>query len=78
MISKSEFADWRRSEVYQELWKDITTQMESAAGEIVNREDQNPMRDQLLKGYIKGLSTIMDWHPEFPPDPEEDQDADEV
>jgi hypothetical protein len=78
MISKSEWSDFRKQELYQELLKDIISKVEVTGVEIITREDQNPDRDQFLKGFIAGLAAVVDWHPELEPDEVEADDADEV
>ena len=76
-MNRQEFSEWRKGEIYQEMWKDIVRQIEIYAAEIVNREYPDNDRDQLVRGRIQGLSSVVDWVPEFPPEPEE-IDEDEV
>jgi hypothetical protein len=78
MISKVEWGDWKRQELYQEMVKDIKEKVEVTAAEIVGRVDVNIERDQFLKGFIAGLAAVFDWQPELEPDPVEAEDADEI
>lgn len=65
MVNKEEYIAWRASVVHQELLNEIAASVSGAAAEILNRETVNTEKDQLLRGFIKGLSTIVDWQPEF-------------
>ena len=65
MVNKGEYIAWKASECYAALLKDITSNIEGAAAEILNREVVNHEKDQLLRGFIKGLSSVIDWQPEF-------------
>lgn len=72
MLNKSDYIAWRDSKETQEMLADAKEALESAASELLTREDCHRDRDQFLKGFIKGLESVMTWRPEFV---EEQQDA---
>ncbi len=72
MLSKADYIAWRDSKETQEMLADAKEALESAASEMLSREDSHRDRDQFLKGFIKGLEQVMTWRPEFT---EEQQDA---
>ena len=72
MLTKEEYIAWRDSKETQEMLADAKEALESAASEMLSREDSHRDRDQFLKGFIKGLESVMTWRPEFV---EEQQDA---
>ena len=72
MLTKEEYIAWRDSKETQEMLADAKEALESAASELLSREDNYRDRDQFLKGFIKGLESVMTWRPEFV---EEQQDA---
>ena len=72
MLTKEEYIAWRDSKETQEMLADAKEALESAASELLSREDNYRDRDQFLKGFIKGLESMMTWRPEFV---EEQQDA---
>jgi len=72
MLSKADYIAWRDSKETQEMLSDAKEALESAAQELLTREDYYRDRDQFLKGFIKGLESVMTWRPEFT---EEQQDA---
>lgn len=65
MVNKEEYIAWKASACHQELLQSIANSVSGAAAEILNRESVNNEKDQLLRGFIKGLSEIVDWQPEF-------------
>ncbi len=72
MLSKADYIAWRDSKETQEMLADAKEALESAASEMLSREDYHRDRDQFLKGFIKGLEQVMTWRPEFT---EEQQDG---
>lgn len=72
MLTKVDYIAWRDSKETQEMLADAKEALESAAQELLTREDYYRDRDQFLKGFIKGLESVMTWRPEFV---EEQQDA---
>lgn len=77
MVLKEEFQAWKASEVYSEMWKSIAEKIGDLAAEIVNRDKPDGLRDQYLRGTIQGLKSVLEWTPEFPPEPEVDEEDDD-
>lgn len=68
MLNKADYIAWRDSKETQEMLNDAKEALESAASELISREDNWRDRDQFLKGFIKGLESMMTWRPELAED----------
>jgi hypothetical protein len=64
MITKSEFADWRKADITQEFYKQVLEKVNDYALEIIDKEVPNHEREQLLRGRIQGLYAALKWEPE--------------
>ncbi|MHB8603496.1 MAG: hypothetical protein ACYC9R_12755 [Nitrosotalea sp.] len=73
MISKSDFQQWKNSEAYKELYKDLTDNMAMQASEMVTRMEPDPIRDTYLRGIMAGWRVVLEWEPTFVKDGEEDE-----
>jgi hypothetical protein len=72
MITKSQFNEWRNTEVTQAMFEEVREVIETVASEMLVRRNSDPQDDQYLKGYIRGIQAGMEWVPEFPPEDEEE------
>ncbi len=79
-VFKEEFLQWKQSVMTAELSSNIQDQIANLAAEMVRREEPNANRDQLLRGVIQGLTSVLEWQPEFLEVEleEEEQNDDEV
>lgn len=75
MVNKEEFQAWKASACYNELMQSIMANIEGAGAEILNREVPLNERDQLLRGFIKGLSAVVEWKPDMYEEPVEEVDV---
>ena len=65
MITKNQYVEWKSTEVTQQMEQDITEAVEVAAAEILVRRQSDPLDDQYLKGFIRGVQAATEWEPEF-------------
>lgn len=65
MVSATEFDDWRTSKVTQQFYKDLQEVVYAASEQLVTRRQSDPLDDQFLKGFIKGIATVGEWVPEL-------------
>lgn len=72
-VTKEMFREWKESLVTQEVQQAMLEAISIAAANILNRRDSNPLDDQYLKGFIKGLTEACETEPEIIK--EEDEDA---
>jgi hypothetical protein len=70
MVNKADYIGWRDSEVTQVLLQEVKESIESVAAELLTRELPNIDRDTFLKGYLKGLESVLSWRPELKEDNE--------
>jgi hypothetical protein len=68
MITKNQYIEWKSTEVTQQMEQDITEAVEVAAAEILVRRQSDPLDDQYLKGFIRGVQAAKEWEPEFEED----------
>jgi hypothetical protein len=64
-IEKSAYVDWRDNGVTQAFKKDLTFAIEQLVTSLVNATNSNHEYDQLLRGWIRGMSEALEWEPEF-------------
>jgi hypothetical protein len=77
MIERSEFTQWRHNEVSNEFVKHFQELMSEKAGELINRKQPDGNRDMYIRGVIAAYAEMIEWQPEFPPEPELEE-SDEV
>lgn len=73
MVNKEEFIAWKASVCYNEMMKSISENISGAGAEILNRAVPDNNKDQLLRGFIKGLAAIVDWKPDIYEEPVEEE-----
>ncbi len=71
-VSKEMYLEWKDSVVTQEIKQYMLEAVNSAAAMILNRRDSNPLDDQYLKGFIKGLTEALETEPEIIKEKEDD------
>lgn len=71
-INRDEFYLWKSSTPYHALMEEVQSNIEMAASEVINRQQSNADRDQYLRGFIQGISALVNWTPDF-----EKEDKDE-
>jgi len=59
------FREWKESVVTQEVRQAMLEAVSNAAANILNRRDSNPLDDQYLKGFIRGLTEAIETEPEI-------------
>lgn len=64
-ITKTEYQDWKMSNVTREMEREAQETVIDMTLQIINRRESNPLDDQYLKGFLQGVQAIMDWRPEF-------------
>lgn len=64
-VMKSDFRDWQRSDLTQELYKELRGQAEALAATLVRAITCDPDRDQRIRGSIEALATVLGWEPAF-------------
>ena len=64
-VKKEDFVDWRENQVTIQYKEDLLSGVNALAAQILNRRENNPMDDQYLKGFIKGLTEALDYEPDF-------------
>lgn len=64
-VSKEMYLEWKDSVVTREIKQYMLDAVNSAAAAILNRRDSNPLDDQYLKGFIRGLSEALEAEPEI-------------
>ena len=64
-LNKSDYIQWRDSSETQELFNELREAAEGVAAEVLTREEYNNDRDQFLKGFLKAITLILEWRPEF-------------
>ena len=65
MITKSQYIDWKNTEVTQEMISDVSEAAESAAASLVTKTTSDRDLDQYLRGFIRGVQASIEWEPEF-------------
>ena len=63
-----EFVEWRQMDITAELLNNIAEVATEMAAKVVNSDSFDGDRDQYLKGFIAGLSSVSGWKPEFIPE----------
>lgn len=64
-VTKEMFQEWKDSVVTKEVRQYMLDVVNSLAAQILNRRDSDPLDDQYLKGFIKGLSEAIEASPEI-------------
>lgn len=65
MISREDFASFRNHPAFQEQSAAGLQVIEALAAELVNRSRPDGDRDQYVRGFIKGMVSVLEWEPEF-------------
>lgn len=65
MITKSQYVDWKSSPVTQELMQNIVEAVEENVAILVRRRSSEPLDDQYIKGYVRGVQAAIEWEPEL-------------
>ena len=65
MVNKSDFIQWRDSEITKVFIEELREAAEGTAQELLTRETSNYDRDQFLKGFLKAIDQVIGWRPEF-------------
>ncbi len=64
-VTREMFREWKESVVTQEVRQAMLEAVSNAAANILNRRDSNPLDDQYLKGFIRGLTEAIETEPEI-------------
>ena len=64
MVSKEEWLDWMASDVTKEILQNITEVVEGVAADLINRRKSDPMDDMYLRGFVRGVQSLLEWRPE--------------
>ena len=64
-VTREMFREWKESVVTQEVRQAMLEAVSKAAANILNRRDSNPLDDQYLKGFIRGLTEAIETEPEI-------------
>lgn len=64
-VTREMFREWKDSVVTQEVRQAMLEAVSNAAANILNRRDSNPLDDQYLKGFIRGLTEAIETEPEI-------------
>ncbi len=75
VFEKSEFAQWRNSDVHKEFVRFLKEEMEEKASVILNRAYPDGDQDMYIRGAIKAYASALEWEPEFKKDEENDEEA---
>ena len=71
MITKTQFNEWKNTEVTQALYSEIKEAVEEVASEMLVRRHSDPNDDQYIKGFIRGVQSSLEWVPNFQEEDEE-------
>lgn len=64
-VTREMFREWKESVVTQEVRQAMLEAVSNAAANILNRRNSNPLDDQYLKGFIRGLTEAIETEPEI-------------
>ncbi len=64
MISKEEYQGYKQSSVFQEAQGQALEVIEALAAELVNKTTPDVHREQYVRGFIRGLLTMIEWKPD--------------
>jgi hypothetical protein len=79
MISKEDYVAFKQHPVYQESQGVVYETVEAAASELVNKTTPDVNREQYLRGFIRGMLTVLEWEPStFAEDQGETIDNEEI
>ena len=76
-FEKSEFAQWRNNEIYEELAKFIRQEMSDSADTMLNRKYCDDNQDMFIRGALTACQVILEWKPEFKKEEVEEEDENE-
>lgn len=65
MITKSQYQDWLSSPVTQEMYESVAITVEDLAANLINSRRSDPLDDQFIKGFIRGVQAGREWEPEL-------------
>lgn len=65
MITRGEFAEWRRNPVTRALFEFIDEQVEQAKEGLAMDAGLNPLADRDLVGGIAAFRDVLEWQPEM-------------
>lgn len=70
MTTKTEFIEWKSMRITQEAFADILEVAGEAAATILVRTSVNTDVDQYMKGFIRGIQSLVEWQPDFEEEPQ--------
>lgn len=65
VVTYDQFVQWKHHVVTRALVEEIEKTIAELATEILERPENNPNRDQYVKGFIRGLVTTRDFQPDI-------------
>lgn len=70
MVQRELFTDWYNHTVTLEFKQQVQEAIEDEVAKLVSASESIPAYDQYKRGVIRGLSTLLEWVPEFIKDDE--------
>lgn len=67
-VRKSDFFEWKNSDVTKVCYDDVREAAESVAARLLNRIATDHEQDAWDRGFIRGIQSVLEWEPEFEED----------